>query len=60
MQGRGSSIEYLNPGTAFMKVVAGVPQIVGGGRFFDARGERVPREGEVYKNNGVRLPYLQD
>jgi len=38
-------------------VVTGVPQIVGGGRFFDKEGKRVVSEGARYKDNGTRLLY---
>eukprot|EP00884_Botryococcus_braunii_P005386 jgi/Botrbrau1/14849/Bobra.0326s0003.1 len=57
VQGTGSSIDYLNPATAFLKVAAGVPQILGGGRFFDREGNRVPQKGEQYQANGVRIPF---
>jgi hypothetical protein len=53
----GRSIEYLTLGGAFKRMVLGVPQIINGGRFFDAQGERVVEEGAAYKPNGVRLLY---
>ena len=42
---------------AVRRVVFGVPQILGGGRFFDGRGNRVVEDGARYKPNGVRLLY---
>ena len=42
---------------AVFRVVTGVPQILGGGRFFDRDGNRVAVEGEAYKPNGVRMLY---
>jgi hypothetical protein len=49
-------VSYLSPASAFARVLAGVPQIVGGGRFFDREGERVPQPGATYDSSGVRRP----
>jgi hypothetical protein len=38
-------------------VLTGVPAILGGGRFFDANGNRVKADEEKYKPNGTRLLY---
>ena len=62
VQGTAGSIEYLSPASAFGRVVTGLPQILKGGRFFDAQGYRVvshqaAEDGLRYKSNGVRLPY---
>lgn len=53
--GTGTSVDYLNPADAALKVLRGLPQIVNGGRFFDKNGDRVPRPGELYQENGVRV-----
>ena len=53
-QGTGQTIAYLSPATAFGRVVAGIPQIIGGGRFFDKAGNRVELPGAVYDSSGVR------
>ena len=53
-QGTGQTIAYLSPATAFARVVAGIPQIIGGGRFFDKAGNRVELPGAVYDSSGVR------
>jgi hypothetical protein len=53
--GTGTSIDYLTPADALRRILTGLPQIVRGGRFFDARGERVQRAGERYGENGVRV-----
>ncbi len=45
---------YLSPASAFARVLSGVPQILGGGRFFDKEGERVPQPGAAYDSSGVR------
>jgi hypothetical protein len=37
--------------------MAGVPQMIGGGRFFDKQGNRVSQEGCAYEPNGVRTPF---
>ena len=57
VQGTNQSIEYLTLPSAVKRMVTGVPQILGGGRFFDKEGRRVPQEGARYKANGVRLLY---
>ena len=54
VQGTSTSIDFLTPLSAIMRVVAGVPQIVGGGRFFDKHGNRVSQRGCIYERNGVR------
>ena len=54
VRGTGSSIDYLTPADALLRVLRGVPQIVSGGRFFDAEGRRVPQPGQAYAENGVR------
>ena len=57
LQGTSTSIDFLNPLTATMRVVIGVPQIIGGGRFFDKEGDRVLHEGCTYEPNGVKTLY---
>ena len=52
-----SAVEFLTLPDAVFRVVTGVPQILGGGRFFDRHGNRVAVEGEAYKPNGVRMMY---
>ena len=52
-----SAVEFLTLPNAVFSVVTGVPQILGGGRFFDRHGNRVAVEGEAYKPNGVRMLY---
>jgi len=52
-----SAVEFLTLPNAVFRVVTGVPQILGGGRFFDGDGNRVAVAGEAYKPNGVRLLY---
>ena len=52
-----SAVEFLTLPDAVFRVVTGVPQILGGGRFFDRDGNRVAVEGEAYKPNGVRMLY---
>ena len=52
-----SAVEFLTLPNAVFRVVTGVPQILGGGRFFDRHGNRVAVEGEAYKPNGVRMLY---
>ena len=55
-----SAVEYLTLPNAVFRVVTGVPQILGGGKFFDARGNRVVADGALgYKPNGVRLLYRE-
>lgn len=58
-QGTGSSIDYLTPAAAVSRVLTGVPQIIGGGRFFDKDGNRVNQEQKaaaaVYNSAGVRV-----
>ena len=53
ISGSGTSIDYLNPVSAVLRVISGVPQIFGGGRFFDKNGARVMQKGRKYKVNGV-------
>lgn len=53
-QGTGQTIAYLSPATAVGRVVAGIPQIIAGGRFFDKAGNRVELPGAVYDSSGVR------
>lgn len=36
-----------------------MPQILGGGRFFDNEGNRVVESGQEYERNGVRRQYDQ-
>lgn len=55
VQGTGTSIEYLTPPEALRRILAGLPQIIRGGRFFDERGERVRQPGQRYLPNGVRV-----
>ena len=56
--GTRGAIEFLTLPDALARVMFGVPQIVGGGRFFDADGRRVVSAGAVgYKANGTRLLY---
>lgn len=55
--GTNTSVEFLTLPDAVRRVVFGVPQILGGGRFFDGRGNRVVEDGARYKPNGVRLLY---
>jgi NAD(P)-dependent dehydrogenase (short-subunit alcohol dehydrogenase family) len=58
VSGTNSSIEFLTLPDAVRRVATGVPQIVGGGRFFDANGNRIASDGAVgYKENGTRLLY---
>lgn len=40
---------------AALRMLRGLPQILNGGRFFDAEGNRVARPGEAYQANGVRV-----
>lgn len=53
-QGTGQTIAYLSPTSGFARVLTGVPQIVGGGRFFDRAGNRVPQPGAAFDSSGVR------
>ena len=55
--GTNTSVEFLTLPDAVRRVVFGVPQILGGGRFFDGQGNRVIENGARYKPNGVRLLY---
>ena len=56
--GTRTAIEFLTLPDALRRVVFGVPQIVGGGRFFDGDGRRVVSANAVgYKENGTRLLY---
>ena len=58
VSGTNSSIEFLTLPDAVRRVATGVPQIVGGGRFFDSNGNRIASDGAVgYKENGTRLLY---
>ncbi|CAD7695532.1 unnamed protein product [Ostreobium quekettii] len=57
VRGTASSIDYLNPALAIGRVVAGAPQIIFGGRFFDSEGDRVHEEGKRYNANGVEVLY---
>ena len=57
VQGASTSIDCLNPLSATMRIVAGVPHIIGGGRFFDKQGERIPQQGYTYEPNGVKTQY---
>ena len=58
VRGTNSSIEFLTLPDAVRRVATGVPQIVGGGRFFDANGNRIASDGALgYKENGTRLLY---
>jgi len=57
MKAACSSVEFLTPMDAIRRVATGFPAIVNGGRFFDKDGNRVPRPGERYKPNGVRVQY---
>lgn len=53
-QGCGGSVDYMSPAGAFLRILRGLPQVVLGGRHFDARGERVAAPGQRYQPNGVR------
>ncbi|KAI8469485.1 MAG: NAD(P)-binding protein [Monoraphidium minutum] len=53
--GSGGGVDYLTPAGAALRVLGSVPQIVGGGRFFDREGRRVRAPGEEYQDNGVRV-----
>jgi len=55
VQGTRTSIEFLDPAGTLLRVLTGVPQILGGGRFFDKDGERVREPGSTYQNNGVKV-----
>ena len=56
--GTRTAIEFLTLPDALARVMFGVPQIVGGGRFFDGDGRRVVSANAVgYKENGTRLLY---
>ncbi|CAL8465249.1 g4784 [Coccomyxa elongata] len=57
MQGTNGSVDFLSPVTAVGRVLIGVPQIIGGGRFFDKEGNRVKAAEARYKGNGVRLQF---
>ena len=58
VSGTNSSIEFLTLPDAVRRVATGVPQIVGGGRFFDSNGNRIASDGALgYKENGTRLLY---
>lgn len=58
VRGTNSSIEFLTLPDAVRRVATGVPQIVGGGRFFDSNGNRIASDGALgYKENGTRLLY---
>ena len=58
VSGTNSSIEFLTLPDALRRVATGVPQIVGGGRFFDSNGNRIASDGALgYKENGTRLLY---
>ena len=59
VQGTRSSIDFLNPVSAVLRVIGGVPQIIGGGRFFDKAGDRVVQDGQRYEDSGVRQLYEQ-
>ena len=52
-QGTEQTVAYLSPASAFARVLTGVPQIIGGGRFFDKAGNRVPQPGATYDSSGV-------
>lgn len=55
--GRGP-VEFLTLQEAVGRMATGLPQILGGGRHFDAEGRRVRAPGVKCKANGVRLlPY---
>ncbi len=56
-QGTNGSVDFLSPVTAVGRVLIGVPQIIGGGRFFDKEGDRVKAAEARYKGNGVRLQF---
>lgn len=57
VKGSGQSIEYLSPLSAVFKLLAGFPQIIRGGRFFDKNGDRVKVDGCRYQNNGVKVSF---
>ena len=59
VRGTGTSIDYLTPADAVLRVLRGVPQIINGGRFFDKEGRRVLQPGQAYQENGVRIQ-IQD
>eukprot|EP00245_Coleochaete_scutata_P007218 TRINITY_DN22350_c0_g1_i1.p1 TRINITY_DN22350_c0_g1~~TRINITY_DN22350_c0_g1_i1.p1 ORF type:complete len:433 (+),score=52.96 TRINITY_DN22350_c0_g1_i1:52-1350(+) len=52
-----SSIDFLSPPAALLKVLLGLPQIINGGRFFDKQGNRVVADGKTFTANGVRVLY---
>lgn len=52
--GHRADRSLLSPASAFARVLTGVPQIIGGGRFFDRAGNRVPQPGATYDSSGVR------
>lgn len=59
VQGSGTSIDYLTPAGALLRILSGLPQIINGGRFFDREGRRVEQAGEAYQENGVRVQVQQ-
>ena len=59
LQGTEQTVAYLSPASAFARVLTGVPQIIGGGRFFDKAGNRVPQPGATYDSSGVRRAVKQ-
>lgn len=44
---------------AVLRILRGLPQVVGGGRFFDKEGQRVAQPGQQYQQNGVRVQIRQ-
>lgn len=57
VQGTGTSIDFLSPVSAVLRVIAGAPEIISGGRFFDKNGDRVAQQGQDFEENGVRKLY---
>lgn len=57
IEGSTSSIDYLSPVSAAVRVLGRIPQIINGGRFFDKAGNRVQQPGQRYAANGVRDPF---
>ena len=55
--GSDAPVEYLTLPGAVQRMAAGLPQILCGGRFFDADGQRVKEPGSEYQPNGVRKLY---
>lgn len=57
LRSRGGSLDYMSPADAALRMLRRLPQVLGGGRFFDRDGNRVAAPGERYAANGVRQQF---